>query len=327
MATLPTTAPPNSYTFRALQSQTLTWYLTDDSGAPITGATVVATLYSDRNRVDPTTQPGVAVTGFTNISLAETPALSGIYQGLISATFNPPATTYGFVLNVVATLSVVIGNWNALAVVLPAEVNNDLVLLDDVKSWLKISSVNNDDDGLLQMLISGFSAYVYNYTGRDNFTQVRNFVETYDGNGAQRMFLRNSPIRTLNSVLICSWSVPQSSSPTVPGLFIELSQKSIALRTSGWALMPPQAIYPYQFTRGLGNIIVDYNAGYTQVPFDLGEAAIKAIAINYRRREWADMASKSLSASPASATIRFRDWALPPEIVAVLDFYSRQAII
>ena len=90
--------------------------------------------------------------------------------------------------------------------------------------------------------------------------------------------------------------------------------------------MPPLSIFPYLFTPGIGNVQVSYSAGYTRCPYDLQEACFKAVAINYRRKEYIDLASKSLSAGAGvSGTISYRHWALPPEIEAVINHYARYA--
>jgi len=202
----------------------------------------------------------------------------------------------------------------------------DMCTLGEVKDWLGIAYSNTDDDSMIQFLITSFSQYVINATGVESFNSVQNYVETYDGNGASRMFLDNRPIVNVTSVVIGAYSVPQSTNTTSSGFFIERSKKSIAFRSSGQALMPPLSIYPYQFTPGIGNVTVTYSAGYTRCPYDLQEACFKAVALNYRRKEWIGVHQKSLSAGAGvSGTITYTGWALPPEINAVLDIYSRYA--
>lgn len=326
MSTLAPPAP--SFTFIALQQNRFTWTLTDGSNNPISGAVVVATLYANRNIQNVTQFPGTPVIDFTSINLVESPV--GTYSNIIAATFNPPASTIGFVVVVTATLgSTTLGVWSTPAVIDPPQLSNDLVQLDLVKQWLGISTLangqpNTDADGVIQFLISSFSTYVYNRTGITSFNSVKQFTEIYDGNGASRMFLRNRPIQTLISVQMGSYAVPQSTAITAAGVYIDPSQNSLAFRSSGFSLMPPSSIYPYLFIPGQGNIQVVYTAGYTSVPFDLQEACMKAVKINYVRKDWVDLASKSLSTGGgATGTTRYRDWALPPEVERILEFYSR----
>lgn len=202
----------------------------------------------------------------------------------------------------------------------------DLCSLAEVKDWLGIQPDNTDDDSVIQSLITSFSQFVLNKTGISSFNCVQDFVDTYDGNGSYRIFTDNRPITNVSSVVVGSYNIPQSTSVTTPGYFIERAKKSIAFRSSGQLLMPPQSIYPYLFTPGVGNVVISYSAGYSRVPTDLQEACYKAVAIYYRRKDWIDYDSKSLSAGAGvSGTIRYRSWNLPPEINSVIDFYSRYA--
>lgn len=205
----------------------------------------------------------------------------------------------------------------------------DLVTLGEVKAWLKIKDEHNTDDGVLQFLITAFSDYALWRCGVDSFNSVNQYVEVYDGNGSVRMFLRNTPIVTINSVIAGGNTIPLSTGLTTPGYFIERSRKSIAFRSSG-SRNPASygRIFHYVFPEGIGNIQVDYTAGYEVVPPSLVEATMKAVAINYKRGEWIDLASKSLSTPQGgTGTTRYRDWSLPPEVRDVLSYYSRQALV
>lgn len=322
-----TVALPQSFTFQSLVQQQLTWNLVDQSGNIISGATVTATLYANRSRSNPITVPGIADSVFNNITLIETPGGSGTYIGTIPETFNPsPAITW-FVVVISATQGPnTLADFEIPAIVVPPQNAIDIVLLEDVKSFLNIPSTNTDDDKTLQIIITGFSKYVLNLTGITSFNQVGTFTEYYDGNGNTRLFLRNTPIQTLNSVTIGSYQVPFSSNTATSGIYIEDSRRSIAFRWSGTTLFPPYAIYPYYFTPGQGNIQVVYTAGYSSVPFDLYEAVMETVATYYRRKDWLDMASKALAAGGgASGTTTYRSWHVTPAVQAVLSYYSRYA--
>lgn len=320
---------PTSFTFRAFQQNQITWQLTDQNQNPITGATVTATLYANRSISNPIGFPGVIAdpANLNNLALAETiPGTSGIYVGATNALLNPTQATTGYVL-VISALngSVSIGTWSIPAVDLQAQTMNDLVQMDQVKDWLGIPFTNTDDDGTIQFLISAFSQYVLNKTGVSSFTSVQQYNEIYDGNGATRMFVNNTPIQSLISLTIGAFSPPVSTSTVYPGIYIELSKKSIAFRAQAGSFYPPSAIYPYFFLQGQGNIQIVYTAGFSSVPFDLGEACMAAVAINYKRKDYIDLASRSLSAGGGSGTTTYRNWGLPPEINEVIEFYSRYA--
>lgn len=315
--------PPVSFTFRALQDNTITWILADGQGNPVTGQTVLATLWIDRSRTDPVGNPGTADTVLNNLSLPES-ATPGTYVASVPITFNPPAATYGYVTQITVG-----GNdWEIPSVVVPAQDTNDLVRLDDVKSYLGILSTNTDNDFLLQILISSFSTYVINRTSISSFSQPTTYTEIYDGNNNMRLMLRNYPILSVISVLVGAYTVPLSTGITVPGIFIDGTKRSIAFRSAPFSWpnysIVSATLFPYCFTKGQGNIQVQYTAGYKQVPYDLQEAAMKAVAIYYKRRNYLDLDSNTLSAGAGvSGTVRYRSWDLPPEINNILNFYSR----
>lgn len=209
----------------------------------------------------------------------------------------------------------------------PATLPIDLIALDQVKSWCSIAETNTDDDSILQFFITSFSQYVLNRTGIDSFNSVVQYTDTYDGNGNERLFVRNPPIQTLISVVAGTFSFPQSSGPSISGVFVEDSQKSIAFRSQVGVLYPPMAIYPYYFPRGIGNIQVTYMGGYNSVPYDLQEICMEEIAILYVRQDWKDLASKSLAVGGVTGTTTYRSWHLQPRSEAILHFYQRYARI
>lgn len=206
----------------------------------------------------------------------------------------------------------------------------DLCALDDLKVWLKIDLSNTDDDSTLGRLITSFSQWVLNKTGVQSFNSIQSYDEIYDGNGAVRIFIRNIPIVSVTSIQIGATLIPASTGLTVSGYYIEPSKKSIALRTFGTnpTNFPAGATYtltPYVFYPGNGNIEVKYTAGYSRVPTDLQEMAMKVLAITYRRKDYIDIAQKNLAATPGSGSTRYRDWDMPPECKEVLNFYTRYA--
>jgi hypothetical protein len=332
MSTIPT-APPTSMTFRCLQQTQVTWTLTSPTGAPVTGLTVSATLYVNRSRSN-SSEPGtIADPNFSSLSMPETVLnTSGIYQGVVPAAFNPSPATTGFLVVITALNgATLVDTWTIPAVVIFPQNSTDLVEIDDVKSWLNIPSTNTDDDGLLQLLISSFSQYVLNRTGQQSFSTVNSYTDIYSGNNSYRLFLRNTPIQSVTSIIVGAWTVPQSTGLTTNGWYIDPDGKSVVLRSSasGYMTAPYSSYYttwPGCFLRGQGNIQVTYTAGYNSVPYDLQEAVMEAVAINYSRKDWIDLASKALSPTGGGGSTRYRDWHLPPGIRIVLDYYSRRAI-
>jgi hypothetical protein len=206
----------------------------------------------------------------------------------------------------------------------------DLTTLQSVKDWIP-NLDSSVDDGAIQATITGFSQYVLTLTGRDSLNSIVAYDEIYDGNGSARMFLRNSPITEVVSLKICGVQFSQSAAYGQGGFFIEQSKRSLAMRAGSGGFNQAPSYFPlvgpgFVFTKGLGNIEVSYKAGYNGTPLDLDVAARKAVAAYYMRRQWIDLASKSMSTGAGTGTTSYRDWVVPPDVEDVIMSYKRVAM-
>ena len=100
------------------------------------------------------------------------------------------------------------------------------------------------------------------------FNQAVNFSEVYDGNGANRMFLRNWPVQSVASLQVNTNTIAQSTSVTQAGFVIDASGKSLSLRGGSGVGTNFTTFYPggcgggYWFAKGIQNILVSYAAGF-----------------------------------------------------------------
>lgn len=147
----------------------------------------------------------------------------------------------------------------------------DLTYLSVVKTRAEAQSTT--DDGEIQDAITAFSAWLLYFTGAKSLNTGASYTETYDGNGNQRLFLRQRPVTNVAAVVINGVAVPQSAQFGQWGYFIEDSQKSIAIRggLGNFSTFPYPNYYGTDinkvpaFQRGLGNVQVTYTAGYPPV--------------------------------------------------------------
>ncbi len=310
----------------------LQWTVAYPDGSPIVNANVFVTLYQGRSRAASASIPGVQVAPIVNLSMSQVSANAspGLYQVAVPATLNPPPTTNNFTL-------VFDGSVNAAAVyhyedateVVPYVV--DLTTLAAVKDELIIPQTNHAADQVLQQYITSWSMAVLNQTGIQSFTQPQLMTEIRDGNGNNQMFVRMRPIVNVVSVAINGTAVPATGAWPSSGYYISDDLKSIKLRFSATPVSYPY--YPRQssgalgFVQGQGNVQLVYWAGYSNVPYDLEIASRKMVALYYGRKTTRDIASVGIAAGGTTATTRYRDWDVPPEICKVIDYYSRTAII
>jgi hypothetical protein len=141
----------------------------------------------------------------------------------------------------------------------------DLTWLSQVKAFAEVQGPK--DDGIISDQITAFSKWVLTYCGKDTLNTVQSFNEIYNGNGSFRLFLRNSPIQSLSLVQVGPTALPLSQGFNQAGVFIEQSGKSIAIRAVGNSGSEISNFYPslgngYSFWKGVGNVQVQYTAGY-----------------------------------------------------------------
>jgi hypothetical protein len=214
----------------------------------------------------------------------------------------------------------------------------DITTLAAVKAWAAIQSSNEDQ--IVQDAITAFSNYVLNFTGRGNadgsvpstspFNAVVSYDEFYDGNGNDRLLLRNWPIVTVTSVKDSGVTIPASSSTTSPGYTIDQDRKFLVLRYGGNSFTRGWGGYGYrgpQFSRtgwslGTQNVEVAYTAGFTVTPFDLEMCARKVVSLNYKRRQRIDQKSQAMAGG--AGTVSFYDWQMDETDMQTLQFYRRR---
>lgn len=160
----------------------------------------------------------------------------------------------------------------------------DLTTLAAVKSWVKVPLNQTADDDLIQACITAAGMFWLVATGRGNadgsvpalspFNQPVPYNENYDGpgnldvNGNSRMFLRNSPIQSVQQLTVNTFQVQQSTAFGQPGWVIDSGGKSLLIRGGGGGsgsftnnFFPLGSTSAF-FRKGGQNINVQYTAGF-----------------------------------------------------------------
>jgi len=207
----------------------------------------------------------------------------------------------------------------------------DLILLSDLLSWANAGQNNPAVIApIAQQIIDGLTQAVYWATGRTPpmLTQVTNFQETYNGSGSDVLYLLNAPIVSVASVTVNGLNIPASPAYGQAGYFVQQDGKSIALRSGAVSGYPFPATYGYnrqgyKFTRGRGNVLVSYAAGYDGCPADIYLAVLKQGKVFLDKRLREDLASAMI---PQAGTNAYRAWAMQPEVLLMLQPYIRTAM-
>ncbi len=194
----------------------------------------------------------------------------------------------------------------------------DLCTLTDVKAWLNVTVTT--DDNLLQRLLTAESTMIQSWLNRQIASQ--SYTETRDGSGvgdgAYEMVLANYPVTAIASLTIDGLAVPASTDNGVmqPGYGFDSHRIWLARVTNSYEERYSNA---WQFTRGRGNVIITYTAGYATTPDDIYQACIELVSIRYRERDRIGQNSKSL----AGETVSFNTKAMTDSILQTLNQYKK----
>ena len=137
---------------------------------------------------------------------------------------------------------------------------------------------------MLARLIGAASAFFVHSTGIE--VLERAYVERYDGKGSARLYLRHTPVLSVTSVTIDEQPIPAS----------------VAVADRGWVLSGNVILlFGYWFRRGLGNVLVDYTAGYATPPADVAEAVMELVGLRYRGKDRLGKMSESMGSIGSTA--------------------------
>lgn len=177
----------------------------------------------------------------------------------------------------------------------------ELTTVANVKQWLGIKS-GTDDDTLISSLVIGVSRWIQKYLSRTILTAV--YSETLNGNGKDTLFLVNTPITAVSSVVVNGVAIPARTSVVGSGYTFD-----------------EDAIYliGYSFTKGVQNIQLGYTAGFADVPADLELAAKKLVGMSYREKDRIGQSSKGLAGEQTNFIVKD----LPTDVELVLTRYRR----
>lgn len=266
-------------------------------------------------------------------------ALTTTYVSGISSTAVVPAALIA--LPGVFQVSVIVEGVQSGTLAFPVPSPIDLATVSQVSQWAEVQGPN--DNALLQLCITGFSMFVLRQTGYGNsdgsqptsspFLAPVAYTENYDGNNNRRLFLNNYPIQSVTTLTISGLAIPQSTSWGQQGWVIDQGGKSISLRSGGgMGGSQPVTTNFWVCTGGFVfvkdplnpmNINVQYTAGFNGTPYDLIEMAVRVCATNYKRHQFLDLASVSISTGGGSGTTRYRDWGMTPLDERTLLSYKR----
>jgi hypothetical protein len=199
----------------------------------------------------------------------------------------------------------------------------DLCTLQQLKDFMNAQGVFTDSaaqDTILQGMITSASLEWLWYTGKapmgivpaqSPFVQVVNYDEWLDGNGNNRIFPRQQPIRSVTLCEVDGGTVSPSASVTTSGYLVDPSGTHLIMRNG-------------IFNLGTVNVHLVYTSGYDMIPPDVNEKCIMMIQATSSRRQRVDQSSVALPQGGGTAT--YRGWAIAPDVREVMNAYKRRSL-
>lgn len=142
----------------------------------------------------------------------------------------------------------------------------DLCTLQELKDFMVISQTDTSKDVNLTLYIKGIGEQIQKQIGRNIF--AKDYVERYKGTNTSELVLNNYPANTVDMV---EYVFENEVYRTLDDYEYELNEDGgFLIKDDGWLLegysiryMSDKVDFPRRHIR------VTYNAGYTDVPFEL----------------------------------------------------------
>jgi hypothetical protein len=113
-------AVQKSFTLFSQNLNELTWTVEDCGGTMVNNAVVVATLYYQRDRINPALVPGSPVPNLTAVTLTYNVPVANVYAAIVPALFNATQSgDYVLVVDISAADTTPLAHWERPAVVIP----------------------------------------------------------------------------------------------------------------------------------------------------------------------------------------------------------------
>jgi len=175
-----------------------------------------------------------------------------------------------------------------------------LATLADVKTYLDITTT--DEDGRIPTLLAAAESQVIQYVSHDPEGGTR--TDRVNGNSGVYMVPLGYPLLSVNSLTIDSIAIPAESG-NKPGYYI----MNGAVWLSG----------QYTFSRGIGNVVLSYQDGYSTIPAVFKKAVIELTATRLKEIERLGVSSKSVG----TESISYAAKEMPASIKGYLDQFRK----
>ena len=185
----------------------------------------------------------------------------------------------------------------------------DLITLDYFKTFAKLDRNNStvDTDAALAQWITGASDAFVTLTNRACIAATQ-FTDTVSGDGSNSLFLRRTPIVSVQSISVGGLAIPAYTSGPAQGFVLDDNGFSLVMVNGSFAI-------------GQRNVVINYTAGYDPVPSDIQELVAEMVQMKRVKFPRIDKVSDNLPTA-AGQTTSFSQRDLPPLGMEIVNRYK-----
>ena len=194
-----------------------------------------------------------------------------------------------------------------------------LTSLANLKTYLNISGTTNNT--FMETLVDRATALMEEYTRRNLKARDYSYDSdsdeydkdnaVMDGNDRDVLILPQRPVNSLTTLRVNEQAIDESTGVYVCGWMIDKARGMVRLRC-------------YLFTKGMDNIELAYNAGYSTVPDDLEQACIEQAAWMYKQSPVGQGLLGVSSRSLQDGSINYTTRDILPQVKLVLQDYKQR---
>ena len=185
-----------------------------------------------------------------------------------------------------------------------------LITLAQAKAFLKIPNGTTAEDVIISDLVNNASQQAAQYCGRRFVSET--YTEYYDGDGSDKLIVKNYPIISVTSLHDDTNRLFQSYS--------EIDVSANVLLESGAGIVRLWNEYS-AFSKGKANIKIVYVAGYTTIPYSLQHAALLIVMYTYKR-QYQDQRIGLQSETIGDRNMTYSNEDIPKAAKTILDTYK-----
>jgi hypothetical protein len=200
--------------------------------------------------------------------------------------------------------------------------DQDLTTIENVKTWLPISTTNSADDGSLSRLITAVSMDFMRATRRPDLL-LADYTEVHQGDGSARLVAYHWPIVSIDSLSIAGATIPASADKIAAGFYVDQDidpERAWQIYLNGYSFIDG-AVVQVGYSAGYVQPGTDPATGQIALPADIEQAVIDWIGYRYKGRPNVGVTMRKGIGGEAEQAEQVD---APPNVLQVIERYKRE---